>query len=59
MDCYIIFLIIKFQSNNPFEKMILSNFYTRIMKVVQVTHHQGDIRYEMSRVCSAQVCQLC
>ena len=29
--------------------MALSNFDTTIMKVVQVTHHQGDIRYGMSR----------
>ena len=29
--------------------MALSNFDTRIMKVVQATHHQGDIRYGMLR----------
>ena len=27
--------------------MELSSFDTRIMKVVQATHHQGDIRYRM------------
>ena len=27
--------------------MALSNFDARIMKVVQATYHQGDIRYEM------------
>ena len=29
--------------------MALSNFDTKIMKVVLATHHQGDIRYRMSR----------
>ena len=29
--------------------MALSNFDTRVMKVVLVTHHQGDISYEMLR----------
>ena len=29
--------------------MALTNFDNRIMKVVQATHHQGDIRYEMLR----------
>ena len=29
--------------------MALSSVDTRILKVVQVTHHQGDIRYGMSR----------
>ena len=29
--------------------MALSNFDTRIMKVVQVTNHQGDVRYRMLR----------
>ena len=29
--------------------MALSNFDTRIIKVVQATHQQVDIRYEMSR----------
>ena len=28
--------------------MALSNFDTKIMKVIQATHHQGDIRYGMS-----------
>ena len=44
-------LIIKFQSKNPFEKMAWSNFDfdTRIMNVIQTTHHPGDIRYGMPR----------
>ena len=29
--------------------MALSNFGTRILRVVQTTHHLGDIRYGMSR----------
>ena len=29
--------------------MALSNFDTRMIKVVQATHFQGDIRYGMSR----------
>ena len=29
--------------------MALSNFDSSIMNVVQVTHHQGDIRYGISR----------
>ena len=29
--------------------MALSNFDTRVIKVVQATLHQGDIRYGMSR----------
>ena len=29
--------------------MALTNFDTRIMKVVLANHHQGDIRYEMLR----------
>ena len=41
--------MIKFQSKNLFEKMELSNFDTRIMKVLQATHHQWDIGYAMSR----------
>ena len=28
--------------------MALGNFDTRIMKVVQATHHKGDVRYLMS-----------
>ena len=39
------FLAIKFESKSTSEKVALSDFGTRIMKVVQVTHHQGDIRY--------------
>ena len=31
------------------KKMALSSFDTRIMQVVQATHHQGDISYGMSR----------
>ena len=42
-------LIIKFQSKNPFEKIALNNFEIRILKVVQATLHQGDIRYGMLR----------
>ena len=51
---YIIFLIIKFQSKNPFEKLALSNFDTRIMKVVQTPHHQSDIRFGVSRGVQSQ-----
>ena len=39
----------KFQSKNFFEKMALSNFDNKIMKGVLAIHHQGDIRYGMSR----------
>ena len=39
----------KVQRKNPFENMALCNFDTRIVKVVQVTHHQADIRYGMSK----------
>ena len=42
-------LIIKFEIKNPFEKMALSNFDTRIVKVVQATQNQGNIRYGMLR----------
>ena len=42
-------LIIKFQSKNPFEKIALNNFEIRILKVVQATLRQGDIRYGMLR----------
>ena len=40
--------MIKLQSKNAFERMALSSFDTTIMKVVQITHHQGDVRYGMS-----------
>ena len=39
------FLIVQFQSNNPCGKLVLSNSDTKIMKVVQPTHQQGDIIY--------------
>ena len=52
-------LVIKLQSKNPFERMALSSFDTKIMKVVQATNHQGDVRYGMSRVYGAHVCHLC
>ena len=39
----------KFQSKSPNDIMVLSNFDTRIIKVVQVYHHQEDIRYGISR----------
>ena len=38
-----------FQSKNRCEKMALRHFDTRIMKVVQATHDDGDIRYGISR----------
>ena len=43
------FLTIKFQSKSTSKKVALSDFGTRIMKAVQVTHRQGDIRYGMLR----------
>ena len=39
--------------------MALRKYDGKFIKVVQATHHQGDMRYGMSRVCSARVCYLC
>ena len=39
--------------------MALSNFNTRIMEVVRNTHHQGEIRYGISRCNNAHLCHLC
>ena len=39
--------------------MALSNFNTRIMEVVRNTHHQGEIRYGISRGNNAHLCHLC
>ena len=39
----------KFQSKNPFEKIALSNFNNKIIKVVHAIRHQGDIKCGMPR----------
>ena len=41
---------------NPFEKMALKNFDTTIMKVVQATHHQGDIWKNYHRSFLLKIC---